>query len=60
MEMENAARTTLTNVAGQAVHVPNNTTSQFATHSYTAATSGLPIAAGLGFVPGLMVGFKKG
>ena len=60
MEMENATRTTLTNVAGQAVHVLNNTASQFATHSSTIATSGLPIGAGLGFVPGLMVGFKKG
>jgi uncharacterized membrane protein (Fun14 family) len=60
MEMENATRTTLTNIAGQPVHVLNNTTSQFATHSSTIATSGLTIAAGLGFVPGLMVGFKKG
>ncbi|MFZ0510127.1 MAG: FUN14 domain-containing protein [Candidatus Nitrosopolaris sp.] len=60
MEMENATRTTLTNVTGQAVHVLNNTASQFATHSSTLATSGLPIAAGLGFVPGLAVGFKRG
>jgi uncharacterized membrane protein (Fun14 family) len=60
MEMENATRTTLTNITGQAVHVLNNTASQFATHSSTIATSGLPVAAGLGFVPGLMVGFKKG
>jgi hypothetical protein len=49
-------RTTLTNVAGQTVHVLNNTASQFATHSPTLAISGLPIAARLGFVPGLMVG----
>ena len=60
MEMENATRTTLTNVTGQAVHVLDNTASQFATHSSTIAASGLPIAAGLGFVPGLMVGFKRG
>jgi uncharacterized membrane protein (Fun14 family) len=60
MEMENATRTTLTNITGQAVHVLNNTASQFAVHSSTIATSGLPVAAGLGFVPGLMVGFKKG
>jgi uncharacterized membrane protein (Fun14 family) len=29
MEMINATKTTLTNVAGQAVHALNNTTSQF-------------------------------
>jgi uncharacterized membrane protein (Fun14 family) len=33
MEMENATRTTLTNIVGQAVHVLNDTASQFATHS---------------------------
>ena len=42
MEMENATRTTLTSVAGQAVHALNNTASQFATHSSTIATSGSP------------------
>ena len=57
--MENATRTTLTNVTGQAVHLLNNTASQFATHSSTIATSGLPTAAGLGFVLVLMAGFKK-
>ncbi len=60
MEMENATRTTLTSVVGQAVHALNNTASQFATHSSTIATSGSPIAAGLGFVPGLVIGFKRG
>jgi PHP family Zn ribbon phosphoesterase len=42
------------------LHALNNTTSQFATHSSMIATSGSPIAAGLGFIPGLMFGFKKG
>ena len=60
MEMENATRNTLTNVVGQAVYVLNNTASQFATHFSTIPASGLPVGAGLGFVPGLMVGFKKG
>ena len=55
MEIESASRTTLTSVAGQAVDALNNTASQFATHSSTIATSGSPIAAGLGFVPGLGV-----
>jgi uncharacterized membrane protein (Fun14 family) len=60
MEMENATRTTLTSVVGQPVHAFNNTASQFATHSSTIATSGSSIAAGLGFVPGLVIGFKRG
>jgi uncharacterized membrane protein (Fun14 family) len=60
MEMENAARTTLTSVVGPAVQALNNTASQLATHSATIATSGSPIAAGLGFVPGLIFGFKRG
>jgi uncharacterized membrane protein (Fun14 family) len=59
MEMEKATRVTLTSVEGQVVHALN-TTLQFATHSSTIASSGLPIAAGIGFVPGLMFGFKKG
>jgi uncharacterized membrane protein (Fun14 family) len=58
--MENATRSTLTNVAGQAVHALNTTTTQFAVHPSVIAASGLPVAAVFGFVPGLMVGFKKG
>ena len=52
VEMENATRTTLTNIAGQAVNALLRSALQFATHSSTIATSGLPTAAGLGFVPG--------
>ena len=58
--MENATRSTLTNVAGQAVHSLNNTASQFAAHSTTIEAAGLPIAAAFGFMPGLMVGLRKG
>jgi uncharacterized membrane protein (Fun14 family) len=57
--MENATKTTLTNVAGQAVHALNNTASQFATHSTTVEAS-LPGAAAFGFLPGLMLGLRKG
>ncbi len=39
MEIENATKTTLTNVAGQAVHALNNTASQFAEHSTAAAAT---------------------
>jgi uncharacterized membrane protein (Fun14 family) len=60
MEMENATRTTLTSLAGQAVHAVNNAASQFATYSSTIASSGSLVAAGLGFVPGLVIGFKRG
>jgi uncharacterized membrane protein (Fun14 family) len=64
--MEDASRNTLTNASEQVVHALNNTNpaiaSQFATHSsiFPIEASGLPIAAMFGFVPGLMVCFKKG
>jgi uncharacterized membrane protein (Fun14 family) len=60
MEMENATKTTLTNVAGQAVHVLNNTASQVAAHSSTVEAAGLPVAAAFGFMLGLMLGLRKG
>ena len=60
LEMENATMTTLSSVEGHVVDSLNNTASQFATHYSTIATSGSPIAAGLGFVPGLVIGFKRG
>lgn len=60
MEMEDATRATLTSLEGQVVHALNNTTSQFATHSSMIVTSGLPIAAGLGFIPGLVIGSREG
>ena len=44
----------------QVIHALNNTATQFASHPSTLAASGLPIAAMFGFVPGLMLGFKKG
>jgi uncharacterized membrane protein (Fun14 family) len=58
--MEDATRSTLAGVTTQALHTLNNMTSHIATHSSTIVTSGLPIAAGLGFVPGLVIGFKRG
>lgn len=57
--MENATRNTFASVAGQAVHTLNNTATQFATHPSIMTASGLPMAAMFGFVPGLMLGFKK-
>jgi uncharacterized membrane protein (Fun14 family) len=58
--MENATRSALMGVSGHAVHALNNTATQFATHPSAIVASGLPIAVVFGFVPGLMVGFKKG
>ena len=58
--MEDATRNTFTNASDQIVHALNNTAAQFASHPSTLTASGLPIAAMFGFVPGLMMGFKKG
>jgi len=58
--IESVTRLALTNVATQLMHMVNNTASQISTHSSTIVTSGSPMAAGLGFVPGLVIGFKRG
>jgi uncharacterized membrane protein (Fun14 family) len=58
--MEGVIRSTLTDVAGQAGHALNNTATQFAAHSSAVAASGLLLAAAVGFIPGLLTGFKKG
>ena len=58
--MEDATRSTLAGVTTQALQTLNATASQFATYSSTIVTSGLPLAAGIGFVPGLVIGFKRG
>ncbi len=57
--MEISTRSILANVTTQAIHALNDTGSEVAAHSSIAA-SGLPIAAGEGFVPGLIFGFKRG
>jgi len=58
--LEHATRSALTNATGQVVHALNNTATQFAAHPSAISTSGLPIAAAVGFIPGLLTGFKKG
>ena len=57
--MEDAS-STLTNASEQVIHALNDTATQFVAHPSTLTASGLPIAATFGFVPGLMMGFKKG
>jgi uncharacterized membrane protein (Fun14 family) len=58
--MEDASRSALTNASEQIAHALNTTATQFASHPSPVAASALPIAAMFGFVPGLMMGFKKG
>jgi uncharacterized membrane protein (Fun14 family) len=58
--MENVTRSALTTASGQVVHALNNTATQFAAHPSAVSTSVLPIAVAIGFVPGLLTGFKKG
>ena len=58
--MENITRSAVMNASGQVVHALNNTATQFAPHPSAVAVSGLPIAAMSGFVPGVLMGFKKG
>jgi uncharacterized membrane protein (Fun14 family) len=58
--MEDASRSTLTNASEQVIHALNNTATQFVAHQSTLTASGVSIAATVGFVPGLMMGFKKG
>ena len=42
------------------IHTLNNTATQFVSHPSAVAASGQPIAAVFGFVPELLMGFKKG
>jgi uncharacterized membrane protein (Fun14 family) len=58
--IEDTSRSTLTNASQQVIHALNNTATQFTSHASSLSGSGLPIAAMFRFVPGLMMGFKKG
>ncbi|HYA83230.1 MAG TPA: FUN14 domain-containing protein, partial [Candidatus Bathyarchaeia archaeon] len=58
--IEDASRSTLTNVSEQVVQALSNTATQYVSHPSAVAASGLPIAAMFGFVPGLMMGLKRG
>jgi uncharacterized membrane protein (Fun14 family) len=58
--METTTRSALMNASGQVLHTFNSTATHFAAHPSAVASSGLPIAAAVGFVPGLLTGFKKG
>ena len=58
--MEDASRSTLANASEHVVHALNNTATQFTSHPSTLAASGLPVTAMVGFVPGLLMGIRKG
>jgi uncharacterized membrane protein (Fun14 family) len=58
--MEISTSSTLENVTTKLMHTVTDTASQISTHSPTIASSRLTLAAGIGFVPRLMFGFKKG
>jgi uncharacterized membrane protein (Fun14 family) len=58
--MENVTRSALMNASGQVVHALNNTATQFAAHPSAVSVSGLPITAMVGFLSGVLMGFKKG
>jgi uncharacterized membrane protein (Fun14 family) len=58
--MEDASISTLTNASEQIVNALNNTATQFSSHPSAVSASGLPMAAAFGFVPGLLMGLKKG
>jgi uncharacterized membrane protein (Fun14 family) len=58
--MGDASRSTLTNASEQVIYALNNTATQFTSHPSNVTASGLPVAAMFGFVPGLMMRFRKG
>jgi hypothetical protein len=58
--LENVTRSALMYASGEVVHSLNNTATQFAAHPSAVATSGLPVAAMFGFVPGVLMRFKRG
>ena len=58
--IENATKSTLTDITSQAVHALNNTASHFLAHPSAVGSVGLPIAATFGFIPGLVFGLRRG
>ncbi len=58
--IENIAKSTLTDIADQAIHALNNTASHFQDHPLTIGPVGLPVAATFGFIPGLFFGLRRG
>ena len=58
--IENVTKSTLTNMTNQVIHVLNNTTSHFQSHTAEIGSTGLPIAAAFGFMPGLIFGLRRG
>lgn len=58
--IENAAKSTLTDITNQGIHALNNTATHFQNDPSTTGSVGLPIAAAFGFMPGLVFGLRRG
>jgi uncharacterized membrane protein (Fun14 family) len=58
--IEDAAKSTLTEITDQAIHALNNTASNFQAHPSGLGSVGLPIAVAFGFMPGLVFGLRRG
>lgn len=58
--MSNYTQTTMTNLATQASTIANHTAEQLQRHGAAGVSliNGLPMAAGLGFLPGMYLGWK--
>ena len=57
--IENAAKSTLTDITNQAIHALNNTSSHFQTHPSAIGSVGLPVSTTFGFIPGLVFGLRR-
>src|SRR3989442_14561211 len=58
--IENSAKSTLSDITDQAIHALNNTASHFQGHPSAIGPVGLPVAAAVGFMPGLVFGLRRG
>jgi uncharacterized membrane protein (Fun14 family) len=58
--IENATKSTLTDITNQAIHAINDTSSHFQAHPSAIGSVGLPIAAAIGFMPGPIFGLRRG
>jgi uncharacterized membrane protein (Fun14 family) len=58
--IENTAKGTLADITNQAMHALNNSASNFQTHPTAIGSVGLPVAAAVGFMPGLVFGLRRG
>jgi len=58
--IENAAKSTLTDITNQGIHALNNMASHFQNDPSTTGSVGLSIATAFGFMSGLVFGLRRG